>query len=90
MDYARFNYVAQPGDEGVRLTPPELGVYDYFIIKWLYSPISGNLSVNEEAKILERWVDEKAGDPLYRYGRQQTQARYDPSAIEDVYKRQVT
>lgn len=83
MDYARFNYVAQPGDEGVRLTPPELGVYDYFIIKWLYSPISGNLSVNEEAKILERWVDEKAGDPLYRYGRQQTQARYDPSAIEE-------
>ena len=36
--------------------------------------------IKESRKIL---VDEKAGDPLYRYGRQQTQARYDPSAIEE-------
>ena len=36
MDYARFNYVAQPGDEGVRLTPPEMGVYDEYAIGWLY------------------------------------------------------
>ena len=36
MDYARFNYVAQPGDKGVRLTPPELGEYDYFAIDWNY------------------------------------------------------
>ena len=28
MDYARFNYVAQPQDKGVKLTPPYLGVYD--------------------------------------------------------------
>lgn len=83
MDYARFNYIVQPGDKGVKLTPPELGVYDYFIMKWLYSPIAGNLSVMEEAKILEKWVDEKAGDPLYRYGRQQTMSRYDPSALEE-------
>lgn len=83
MDYARFNYVAQPGDKDVKLTPPELGVYDYFIIKWLYSPIAGNLSPEEEAKVLEAWVDEKAGDPLYRYGRQQTMSRYDPTAIEE-------
>ena len=26
MDYARFNYVAQPSDRGVRLTPPQLGL----------------------------------------------------------------
>lgn len=83
MDYARFNYVAQPGDKGVRLTPPDLGVYDYYAIKWLYSPIAGNLSVKEEAKVLEGWVDEKAGDPIYRYGKQQIASRYDPSAIEE-------
>ena len=41
MDYARFNYVAQPEDKGVKLTPPELGVYDYYAIKWLYTPIFG-------------------------------------------------
>lgn len=83
MDYARFNYVAQPGDEGVRLSPPDMGVYDEYAIKWLYSPIPGNKSVKEEAKILESWVDEKAGDPIYRYGKQQVSARYDPSALEE-------
>lgn len=83
MDYARFNYVAQPSDKGVRLSPPDVGVYDLYAIKWLYSPIEGNLSVEDEAKVLEKWVDEKAGNPWYRYGRQQVEARYDPSALEE-------
>ena len=83
MDYARFNYVAQPEDKGVKLTPPYLGVYDEYAIKWAYSPIAGDLDFKEEAKILEKWVDEKAGDPMYRYGKQQVYARYDPSAIEE-------
>ncbi|WP_018338906.1 zinc-dependent metalloprotease [Butyricimonas synergistica] len=83
MDYARFNYVAQPGDEGVRVSPPDMGVYDEYAIKWLYSPIPGNKSVQEEAKILESWVDEKAGDPIFRYGKQQVYSRYDPSALEE-------
>ena len=83
MDYARFNYVAQPGDQGVRLTPHDLGVYDEFAIKWLSSTISGNLTSTEEAKILEKWVDEKAGDPRFRYGKQQILSRYDPTAIEE-------
>ena len=50
MDYARNNYVAQPGDKekGVRLTPPDLGVYDYFSIKWLYSPINSRIQVRKK------------------------------------------
>ncbi|WP_018338448.1 zinc-dependent metalloprotease [Butyricimonas synergistica] len=83
MDYARFNYVAQPGDQGVKLTPPDLGVYDEYVIKWMYTPFPDAASVREEAKILEAWVDEKAGDPMYRYGRQQDKFRYDPSALEE-------
>lgn len=83
MDYARFNYVAQPEDKDVKLTPPYLGVYDEYIIKWLYSPVAGDLDFKQEAKIVEKWVDEKAGDPLYRYGKQQVYSRYDPSAIEE-------
>ena len=83
MDYARFNYVAQPEDKGVKLTPPYLGVYDEYAIKWLYSPVAGDLDFKEEAKVVEKWVDEKAGAPLYRYGRQQTASRYDPSALEE-------
>lgn len=83
MDYARFNYVAQPGDKGLKLTPPDLGVYDYYAIKWLYSPITGNKSVKEEAQIVQKWVDEKAGDPMYRYGQQQIYSFYDPSALTE-------
>jgi len=83
MDYARFNYVAQPSDKGVRMSPPDMGVYDEYVIRWLYSPIKGDLSAKDEAHELERWVVEKAGDPLYRYGRQQVSSRYDPSALEE-------
>ena len=83
MDYARFNYVAQPSDKGVKLTPPDLGVYDYYAIKWLYSPVAGNKSVEEETAILQQWIDEKAGDPMYRYGVQQVYSRYDPSSVEE-------
>ena len=83
MDYARFNYVAQPTDKGVKLTPPELGEYDYYVIKWLYSYLPGDKSAREEAGTLETWVDEKAGDPMYRYGKQQVASRYDPSALEE-------
>ena len=84
MDYARFNYVAQPEDRGVRLTPPDLGVYDEFVIHWLYSPVYGVSSIWEEAKILETWVDEKTGEnPMLRYGRQQIAGRYDPTALEE-------
>lgn len=83
MDYARYNYVAQPEDKGVSLAPPELGCYDEFAIEWLYKPVFGCKNRQEEEKILESWVDAKAGSPLYRYGRQQIMSRYDPSAVEE-------
>ncbi|MDE5639961.1 MAG: zinc-dependent metalloprotease, partial [Odoribacter sp.] len=83
MDYARYNYIAQPEDKGVSLSPPELGCYDEFAIEWLYKPVFGCKSRKEEEKILESWVDAKAGSPLYRYGRQQIMSRYDPSAVEE-------
>ena len=83
MDYARFNYVAQPQDKGVNLNPPALGVGDYFLVKWSYQPVEGATSAWDEKATVESWVDEKAGGPLYRYGRQQIFARYDPSALEE-------
>ena len=87
MDYARFNYIAQPGDleRGVKLTPPELGVYDLYAIKWLYSPLPDAKTPEEEVPTLSGWISEKAGDPLYRYGKQQIYSYYDPSAqTEDL------
>lgn len=83
MDYARFNYVAQPGDTGVRLTPPDLGVYDYHLVQYAYKPIPEARSMEEERPVLERWLDARAGDPCYRYGRQQISLRCDPTAIEE-------
>ena len=85
MDYARNNYVAQPGDKekGVRLTPPDLGIYDYFSVKWLYSPIMSAKSSEEEIPILRQWISEKLPDPAYRYGRQQIRTRIDPSSFEE-------
>ena len=90
MDYARFNYVAQPQDKGVRLVPPSLGVYDEYAIRWLYTPVPGAKDIWEEAAVAGKIIDEKAGDPLYRYGAQQittsaTYGCYDPSArTEDL------
>jgi len=82
MDYARFNYVAQPGDNA-SLDPPFLGPYDEWLVKYAYCPVPQAATMKEEAAVLEGWTDEKAGDPLYRYGRQQVVRRYDPSAIEE-------
>jgi hypothetical protein len=72
MDYARWNYVAQPGDEGVALMPsywdtPNIGLYDKYSIKWGYKPILG-VSTEEEKKILQGWILEKQDDLTYRYG----------------------
>ncbi len=67
MDYARFNYVAQPGDEGVALMP-NIGIYDKHAINWGYRPILGK-TAEEEKPILDSWILKHAGDPLYRFGR---------------------
>ena len=71
MDYARNNYVAQPGDKGVKLTPPLLGVYDYHAISWAYKPIFNARTPEEEYETLNKWILEKKNDPMYTYGEQQ-------------------
>ncbi|BDW91892.1 glutaminyl-tRNA synthetase [Flagellimonas marinaquae] len=83
MDYARFNYVAQPGDEGVALMP-NIGVYDKYSIKWGYKPILDK-TAEEEKPILNSWILEHAGDPMYRFGHQQVGDVHDPSSqTEDL------
>jgi len=85
MDYARFNYVAQPGDEGVALMPsdwdtPNVGVYDIYAVKWGYKPIL-DVTHEEEKSILQNWITEKAEDLKYRFG----SAGIDPSSqTEDL------
>lgn len=81
MDYARNNYIAQPGDleRGVRLTPPVLGVYDSYAINWGYRIIPGGLAPRQEKDTLDAWIARRAGDPMYRFGAQQLMGTVDPT-----------
>lgn len=67
MDYARNNYVAQPEDKGVKLTPPLLGIYDQYAINWGYRPIAEAQSPDEELKTLHSWIARHQDDPRYRF-----------------------
>ena len=67
MDYTRYNYVAQPGDEGVRFVRM-LGPYDEYAINWGYRYIPEAISAEDEKPILNKWIAEKAGDPKYLFG----------------------
>ncbi len=86
MDYARFNYVAQPEDDGVALMPsdwdnPNVGLYDIYSVKWGYMPIL-DVSEEEEKSILRSWIREKENDLTYRFG---PSGALDPSAqTEDL------
>lgn len=83
MDYARFNYVAQPEDKGVSLMP-NVGIYDKYAIAWGYRPILDK-TAKEEKPILDSWILKHAGDPMYRFGHQQAGGVVDPSSqTEDL------
>ena len=83
MDYARFNYVAQPEDKGVALMP-NIGVYDKYAISWGYRPIL-NTTAKAEKPILDAWILKHAGDLMYRFGHQQAGSVVDPSSqTEDL------
>ena len=81
MDYARNNYVAQPGDveRGVKLTPPDLGVYDVYAIAWGYRLIAGADTPEAEKPTLDRWIADHAGDAMYEFGAQQLMSTIDPT-----------
>lgn len=65
MDYARYNYVAQPGDQNIRFVR-QLGPYDDYAIAWGYRYF--DKSPSEEFELLRKIVDEKSLDPLYMFG----------------------
>lgn len=65
MDYARFNYVAQPGDAGINFMPA-IGPYDKWAIEWGYRPILEADSPGEEEAILDEWIREH-DEPLYHF-----------------------
>lgn len=66
MDYGRFNYVAQPGDD-VRLIPM-VGPYDKFAIEWGYKPIRNADTPEEEKPELDRIAARQVENPMLRFG----------------------
>jgi len=82
MDYSRFNYVAQPGDNVATMS--SIGPYDLFVTKWGYRPIINVNTPEEELPTLREWAKETLKDPMLRFGAQQWFV-LDPSAqIEDI------
>jgi hypothetical protein len=79
MDYARFNYVAQPGDDTCFI--PRIGPYDRWAVEWGYRLIPGASNVESEKGVLDRWLTNRRDDPLLRFGDGST---YDPGTASDA------
>ena len=80
MDYARFNYIAQPEDKGVSLMP-DVGVYDKHAVRWGYRPIPDAKTAKDEKKTLDKWIKDKENSLMHRFG----SAGIDPSSqTEDL------
>ena len=68
MDYARFNYVAQPGD-GITALSPHIGPYDIFAIEYGYRWY-GKENPEEEKDLLYDFLSRHT-DRLYKYSEAQ-------------------
>lgn len=79
MDYARFNYIAQPED-GVNVLSPHIGPYDIMAIEWGYRWYPNeNIAKKELEKFLKRH-----DEPLYRYSETQSaRTAIDPRAMSE-------
>lgn len=86
MDYARQNYIAQPGDglEGEDFIR-QIGPYDHYAINWGYRVLPDAPTPEAEKATLNRWITERSDDPVYRYLPQSATTIWDPRAqTEDL------
>lgn len=69
MDYARFNYVAQPEDNlPLHTLIPKVGPYDHFSVKWGYSVFPGTTGPDDERPMLDALARQQDTVPWFRYG----------------------
>jgi Met-zincin/Domain of unknown function (DUF5117)/Domain of unknown function (DUF5118) len=69
MDYARFNYVAQPEDSiSEKGIFPRIGDYDKWAIEWGYRLFPQYKNAEEEKDHLNKWVIEKMKNKRLWYG----------------------
>ncbi len=78
MDYARFNYVAQPGDDTCYY--PVVGPYDRFAVEWGYRHYPGK-DRDSELDELRELVDQMQDDPVYRFS---SPTGADPTALTEA------
>jgi hypothetical protein len=67
MDYARFNYIAQPGDKNIRFVR-QMGPYDSYAIEFGYRWYPNVLRPEDEKALLHRFVTAHSDDPIYQFG----------------------
>ena len=67
MDYARFNYVAQPED-GITDLFPRIGTYDVWAIEWGYKPVYDTKDATADKLVLNEMVKSHEKDPRYWFG----------------------
>jgi hypothetical protein len=73
MDYARFNYVAQPGDGAALM--PKIGPYDHFAVEWGYKSFPDAKDYDAEKAELAKIAARQKDDVKLRFG--------DPNPGED-------
>ncbi len=86
MDYARQNYIAQPGDglEGDDFIR-QVGPYDHYAVNWGYRALPDAPTPEAEEETLDAWIVARADDPIYRYLPQSATTLWDPRAqTEDL------
>lgn len=83
MDYARYNYVAQPGD-GACLVQG-FGAYDHYAIDWGYRVIRGASTPDDERPVLDSLARQQDHNPELRWigDGQPTDPRIDAEALGD-------
>lgn len=83
MSYARFNYVAQPGDNAQLF--PKFGPYDYFALDWGYRQIGdGGMGCDDEWPVLDGMAAAQVQDRLLHFGGEDDIAALDPSINTNV------
>jgi len=93
MDYARLNYVAQPGDDAYLL--PKFGPYDFFAIEWGYreftqiAVVDGKrvrqiMNSDSEWTHLDQLAAQQISNPLLRFGGEDDAAPVDPQVNTHV------
>ena len=65
MDYARYNYVAQPADSACLMQG--IGPYDYFAIDWGYRRIGTAASPDAERPALDSLARQQDANPFVRW-----------------------